>query len=108
MKTRNIQFCYEYRDSGNYHLEGFITFRNPAQIEDLAPFEEIIKNHLFDNEYFYPYKISVPLLQFDSWDPDLDHNWYRFLGLIFTDEEPNTELDFDEFINDFKRLAKEY
>lgn len=108
MKTSNIKFCYEYRDSGNYHLEGVLTFRNPAQIADLEPFEKIIRSHSFDAEYFYPYKVRVPLLQFETWDPDLDHDWYRFLELGFTDEGINTERDFYEFVNDFKMLAKEY
>lgn len=102
----NIQFNYEYRDAGNNHQWGYIVFANSNQIVDLSPIEELIRKDLFDDEYFYPYKLEVPLLHFEKWDHQLDHDWYRFLDLEFTDNPVSDQRTFNEFLLDIEKFAK--
>jgi hypothetical protein len=104
---KNILFNYEYRGAGNYKNFGSIVLCNSSQIEDLERNEEYIRELLFDTEFFYPYKLSIPLIHFETWIREVDHDWYRFLELEFTDESITDFRSFDEFLSDLKEFAKQ-
>lgn len=105
--TNNIRFNYEYRDSGNYHKEGSIVFKNTNNIEDLKKVETQMRDFLFDKEFFYPYKLSIPLIHFDTRNIKLDHDWYRFDSLEFTPEQNTDYRSFSDFLIDLKQFARQ-
>ena len=103
----NIKFNYEYRDAAGYRKSGHLTFINSSGIEDLKEVEPLIRKYLFDTEFFYPYKLSVPSLHFEKWNHALDHDWYRFTGLEFTKEQNTDQRTFEVFLSDLQKLAKQ-
>lgn len=103
----NIKFCYEYRDAGNYKQFNEVIFP-AANAVDLVAAEEHLRQHLFDSEFFYPYKLGVPTFEIEKWNSDLDHHWYFFEGLEPTEEAPNDKRTFQEFLKDVEKWAKEY
>lgn len=106
----NIKFNYEYRDAGNYKLFGEVVFANPTNILDLRPLEDSIRDNLFDSQFFYPFKLSIPLLHFDNWNPDLDHFWYCFESLEFSQDTPNDikKRTIKQFVSEISVFAKQY
>lgn len=109
LKT-NIKFNYEYRDAGNYKQFGSIVFENPSNILDLESLEKTIRYNLFDTEFFYPFKLSIPSLHFDDWDTELDHFWYRFESVEHSRVTPNDlkSRTIEQFISEISVFAKEY
>ena len=109
LKT-NIKFNYEYRDAGNYKQFGSIVFANPSNILDLESLEKTIRYYLFDAEFFYPFKLSIPSLHFDNWNTELDHFWYRFESVEHSQVAPNDlkSRTVEQFISEISVFAKEY
>ena len=103
----NIKFNYEYRDAGGYRKAGSIVLVNSSGVKDCKQVELQIREYLFDREFFYPYKLSVPLIHFDKWNRELDHDWYRFESLEFTDEQKIDPRTFDVFLSDIRKLAQQ-
>lgn len=81
----NIKFNYLYRAASNYKQFGFQIFSNPDNLS-LLEIETRIRAGLIDGEFFDPVKWGVPRLQFDEWDPEVDHEWNEFEGVDFTNE----------------------
>lgn len=102
----NIKFNYEYRDTGNYHKSNSVIFRNSNGIDNLVIAIKEIRECLFDNEFFYPYKLSIPQIHFEKWNPKLDHDWYRFTILEFTDQSVTDSRTFSEFLYDLIQKGK--
>lgn len=103
----NIKFNYEYRDAGGYRKAGSIVFTNSSGIKNYKTVESQIRKYLFDSEFFYPYKLSVPSIHFDKWSHKLDHDWYRFESLDFTNEQETDPRTFNDFLSDLRKLAKQ-
>lgn len=102
----NIKFNYEYRDAAGYRRTGHMVFINTSRIKDLESVESQLRQYLFDEEFFYPYKLTVPLIHFDNWNRELDHDWYRFDSLEFTEDKNTDQRTFDAFLSDLQKLAK--
>lgn len=92
----NIQFNYLYRDAGNYKTYGSVIFSNKENLSIEFIKESILKK-LIDQEYFVPKKWNVPLLSLVSYDAELDHEWYEFVGVVYTQENVEGE-DIQEFL----------
>ena len=105
--STNIKFNYEYRDAGNYHSSGNIIFKASENNLDIEILELQVRDLLFDKEFFYPYKLSIPLIHFDEWNPELDHDWYRFENLELTDELPTDSRSIEIFLLDIKKFGKQ-
>lgn len=101
-----IKFIYRYQDAAGYKNFGEIIFKAESELESVKELEESIRSNLFDYEFFYPYKLSIPLIHFDSWNRELDHDWYIFEGLELTQEEPTDQRTIMQFISDIKGFAK--
>jgi len=103
---KNIQFNYGYRDAGNNKNWGLVILANSNHISDLELADLLIREELFEDEFFYPNQLNIPSIHFEEWNRQLDHDWYEFVDLEFT-EEPVTDLrSFDEFILDIKKYAQ--
>lgn len=103
---KNIQFNYGYSDAANYKQWGKVIFANSIHINVLEPFELIIRKELFDEEFFYPYQLNIPSIHFDKWNRQLDHDWYHFVDLEFTEEPVTDNRSFDAFLLEIKKFAK--
>lgn len=103
----NIKFNYAYRDAAGYGNSGSVIFSNTGNIENVKSVETQIRDYLFDEEFFYPDRLSIPSLHFEKWNPELDHAWYYFESLEFTNEEITDQRAFDEFLSELKKFAKQ-
>lgn len=103
---KNIKFEYEYRDAAGYRNGGEVIFVNQDKDINIEKITDEIRQNLFDQEFFYPYKLSVPLIHFDEHNPELDHDWYFFEGIEPTNENATDNRTFNEFLNDLKMFAK--
>ena len=104
----NIKFNYEYRDAGNYNKSSSVIFRNCNGINNLEIAIKEIRECLFDHEFFYPYKLSIPQIHIENWNPKLDHDWYRFTELEFTHQSVTDSRTFNKFLSDLKQKAKQF
>ncbi len=80
----NIRFEYLYRDAGNNKIYNNIIVTNRKYIKAEA-LEEKIRDILIDGEFFIAKKANIPKLQFRRYDEELDHDWYEFSSLEYTD-----------------------
>lgn len=103
----NIKFNYEYRDAGGNRKGGSIILECSDTDIKIKRTESKIRRYLFDEEFFYPYKLSIPLIHFANWDQMLDHDWYRFENLELTEEQITDPRSFNDFLSDLKKLAKQ-
>lgn len=103
----NIKFNYEYRDAGGNRRGGCIVFAWSGKTKDIKSIESQLRGYLFDEEFFYPYKLSIPLIHFEQWDHELDHDWYYFECLEPTEEETTDPRPFEEFLSDMQKFAKQ-
>lgn len=101
----NIKFNYEYRDAGNYHVDGFEVFSNPDSLS-LAKIESKIKAALINSEFFDPSDWRVKRLKHDDWIPELDHTWNRYDSVEFCSEPPTIEISISEFLNLISGISK--
>lgn len=103
----NIEFCYLYRDAGNFKQFGSIVFAN----EKLLGFDAItqaLKRVLIDELFFDPLAANVPRLFFDNYDEELDHDWHEF-EVVKEVELPASDFlnrDIASFINQLGSLPK--
>ncbi len=98
MPLPNIQLNYLYRDAGNYKIYHLLVFSNKHSL-DLELIEATIRKHLIEGEYFIPEKWNVPIIQTYAYDTDLDHDWYEFEGVEYTEEASLEEKDIKEFLS---------
>lgn len=61
---------------------------------------------MFDEEFFYPDYLNIPSIHFKNWNRQLDHDWYRFEDLEFTEVPITDKRSFDAFVLDIKKYAK--
>ncbi len=87
----NIQFNYQYRDSGNYKIFGSFVFANPDGIE-LEEIEAKIRNVLIDGEFFEPDAWGITKLSFDETIDEFDHNWNEFISVERTSSPPSSAM----------------
>jgi hypothetical protein len=97
----NIKISYSYKDAGGYKLYGYIVLLNDLEltIEEVAA---QIDTHLIDEEFFDPRELSVPLLRFETHDPELDHDWHCFECIESTNEHPTDVRLLSDFIAGIK------
>lgn len=93
----NIQFCYLYRDAGNYKLFDHIVFSNRKDYT-ISQIEQKIRSLLISETYFSPEQWNIPRLKFDRFDPKLDHEWHEFEMVDYTEESATMEQDIKEFL----------
>lgn len=101
MKSRNITFNYFYRDGGNYKKFDSVIFLNPDDI-GLPEIETLIRAKLIDGTYFYADEWKLPELFLDTFHFRVDPTWHEFESVEYTDEEPNSLISLDEFIEAVK------
>lgn len=79
----NVKFEYLYRDASNYKNWGDVIFSNKSEmkIEDI---EVQIKNNLIDNQFFIAEHLDIPVLYFEKYDFEVDHNWHEFYAISTT------------------------
>lgn len=96
----NVKFEYLYRDAGNNKIWGEVIFGNSNNI-DTSFLNHKIENNLIDEEFFVANKISLPSLNFEKFDKDLDHGWHEYYAICDSDEHPNDSYgrDISEFIH---------
>ena len=97
VSNNNIKFNYLYRDAGNYKQFGEIIFAN-QQSKSLEEIKLAIRKNLIEGEFFIPEKWSVPRLSFESYLPELDHDYHEFESLEVTDENPTESIDISAFL----------
>jgi|SRR5581483_1635961 len=97
----NIKFSYFYRDGGNYKKFDSVVFANPDKI-DLFEIKNLIHSKLIDETWFYADEWKVPELFLDTFHFRVDPTWHEFEELEYTDEEPNSSISLNEFIEAIK------
>lgn len=97
-KERHIIIEYHYRDAGNFKVHGLKCFSNKQNIP-LSEVEARIRERLIDQFYFFPEKWGFRRLSFESFIPDLDHEWYE-LESVFED------FPVDEAVEDIGELLE--
>ena len=97
--TPNIKFCYLYRDAGNYKIYGEVIFANTDNLP-LSEIESQIRAKLIDGEYFEPKKWGVPLLAFEDFDGELDHDWMEFEKVEETNDLVSVEKPIKDWLTD--------
>ena len=104
--TNFIRFEYLYRDAGNNKLWGEILLSNQNGM-DVRHAERAIRSSLIDGEFFVAEDLSVPVLRFQSRDPELDHGWHEFHSLEVVDDVvaalPNRDLA--EFLRELESAS---
>ncbi|MDA3810685.1 MAG: hypothetical protein PF518_10225 [Spirochaetaceae bacterium] len=100
----NIKFNYLYRDGGNYKLYDFVIFTNPKALE-LAEIQNRIRKNLIDGEFFSPEKWNIPSLEFETSDPELDHQWNEFESIEFTEERSEKMEAIDGFLKQIEHKS---
>ena len=98
----NIKFNYLYRDAGNYKVFSDIIYTNKDS-NSLQQIELAIRKSLIEGEFFIPEKWNIPRLTFDSYSPELDHDYHEFESVEFTMDNPIENCDISEFLI---RIAK--
>lgn len=88
----NVAFEYTYRDAGNNKLSNAVIFTNRNNL-DIAEIESKIQRALIDGQWFIAQEIGLPVLRFDTPDPELDHDWHEFDGLYeAADEDSHNDV----------------
>jgi hypothetical protein len=93
----NVKFCYIYRDAGNYKIFGEVVFSNPDNYS-IQEINKELKAKLIDGEYFELSKCNIPLLAFEKYDKELDHDWMEFDRIELTNEETSDYRNISDFI----------
>lgn len=94
----NIKFSYLYRDAGNYKEYGDTIFPNYSNL-DISEINRLIRKNLIDGEFFEPLKWNIPLIYEDSYDSEIDHEWYEFISVEATQEKATDARNIHEFLN---------
>jgi len=95
--NNNIKFNYLYRDAGNYKEFGETIFTNQDS-KSLQEIELAIRKNLIEGEFFIPEKWNIPRLTFDSYSPELDHDYHEFESVEVTDENQSESVDISTFL----------
>ena len=95
--NNNIKFNYLYRDAGNYKVFSDTLFTNKDSTS-LQEIELAIRNNLIEGEFFIPEKWNIPRLSFDSYSPELDHDYHEFESLEITNENSTDNIDISTFL----------
>ncbi len=97
----NLKFEYLHRDDGNYKIFGSIIFANPSCI---SPEEanEIIKNKLIDEQYFYPKDAKIQLFNEHSGIGVYFSDWYEYLQVSTINTSTTDKRTIEEFIKDLE------
>lgn len=82
----NLYFCYLYRDAGNNKLRGEVLLSN-EQNDEFADLQSKVSEVLAEDGYFDPDLAGIPRLDFDSYDPELDHSWHEYEELLPAPEQ---------------------
>jgi hypothetical protein len=93
----NIAFHYLYRDGANYKNLNTVIFDNPGDIT-LETLNQLLKDKLISEEYFYADHWKIPDMHFGSWDDEIDHQFHQFEAIEYTNEPPDSDLTLTEFI----------
>lgn len=80
----NVLVEYLYRDAGNNKIWASITFSNRENLS-INDLDSSIRRILIDGEFFCPHIARVPVLRFERYDSDLDHDWHEYHGIQQTD-----------------------
>lgn len=97
VSINNIKFNYLYRDAGNYKEFGETIFTN-QESKSLQEIELAIRKNLIEGEFFIPEKWNILRLTFDSYSPELDHDYHEFESVEVTDENPTESIDITTFL----------
>lgn len=95
--NNNIKFNYLYRDAGNYKEFSDIIYTNKDS-KSIQEIELEIRNKLIEGEFFIPEKWNIPRLTFDSYSPELDHEYHEFESVEFTNDNPTENFDISDFL----------
>ena len=95
--NNNIKFNYLYRDAGNYKEFSDVVFTNKDS-KSLQEIELAIRQNLIEGEFFIPEKWNIPRLTFDSYSPELDHEYHEFESVEVTDGNPTQSIDISTFV----------
>ena len=60
------------------------------------------------NKNFDPRLWTLPNIRTQPYDPELDHDWYEFLDVSETDQEPNDVRTVSEFLEIVKANVLEF
>lgn len=103
ISTNNLEFEYIHRDEGNYKIFGSIIFANPSNI---SPEEanEIIKDKLIDEQYFYPKDAKIPLFNVHSGTGIYFSDWYEYLEVSPTNTSSTDKRTIEVFIKDLEKI----
>lgn len=98
VSKNNLKFEYLYRNASNYKEFGQLIFTNPNNL-DSGKATSILKSKLIDKEYFYPTKVSVS--KFNKCDYEFEMEWYEFIQISSTEENPTENINIESFISTF-------
>lgn len=92
----NIEFCYRYRDAGNYKQNGIEIFSNDNNLS-LEEIENAIRSSLIEEGWFYAKKWQLKDLHYYPFDQELDHDWHEY-DCIEETENAATMGDISDFL----------
>ncbi|MDP3644935.1 MAG: hypothetical protein Q8S54_17345 [Bacteroidota bacterium] len=98
-----IRFNYLHRDSGNWKKFGSKRYSNPEQLT-LEEIEQMIRQNLIDQEYFYPDQVGIRKFKFHRHLDDF--SWYEFESIEILENIDPFKKDL-ESINNFLELLQE-
>ena len=78
-----------------------MVFANPDNI-DLSEIENIIRDKLIEETWFYADEWKLPELFLDTFHFRVDPTWHEFESIECTDEAPNSPISILEFIDAVK------
>ena len=96
----NLKFEYQYRDAANYKQYNWIVFSNPNKLS-IENIDALIRNCLFDREFFNHIDFGIPPLFFEIKNSD-DHDWHEYLNISLTNEAITDERTIDDFLESIK------
>ncbi len=101
-QLNNVMFEYMYRDAENYKQYGETIFANPENLS-IDSIKNKIVDSLIDKEYFVPSVWGLDIIAAYPYDPELDHDWYEFIAVSFTNTKPTDARTIDEFLSKIYR-----
>ncbi len=94
----NIKFSYLYRDGGNYKQYGEEVFTNNSGLS-CEEIEAMIRECLYDGEFFYVHEWGLRDLHYYPWDNDLDHTWHEFDCVEVTSAAATMPMDISALLD---------
>lgn len=104
----NTKVEYLYRDASNYKVHQGCIIQGPITAEQI----QLILASCEDGEYFIPSKVHpwMPEQRFDTWDPDLDHDFFEIGPYSFeaTQAEATIPITAEELVRRFQAVNKQW